>query len=261
MKCTAQWKVTCPVDRPTFSAEPAVSCRRRRDQTWQADWEFACWMESLNTGEDAATGKRVEKATQTIYHNARYPSHPARATLRRIVRLTTREVPVASRLQRSASERRSLHSQGSESLESLAFLIGLLRLLICGLKVRCRCGRFGITPAKNGKRFSDSLEHEGKISGQFYSHAAIQQSSSNGGIGPPQPAIQQSSSNGGIGPPQPKNWRRFAELFSLRFALETTPQPTSPAEPAPSPNATDRIERMMVRSAFLERVHEIRIRP
>jgi putative CocE/NonD family hydrolase len=30
---------------------------------------------NLNTGEDPATGKRIEKATQTIYHSARYPSH------------------------------------------------------------------------------------------------------------------------------------------------------------------------------------------
>jgi uncharacterized protein len=30
---------------------------------------------NLNTGEDAAQGRRVEKATQTIYHSARYPSH------------------------------------------------------------------------------------------------------------------------------------------------------------------------------------------
>jgi predicted acyl esterase len=30
---------------------------------------------NLNTGEDPATGTRVEKATQTIYHSARYRSH------------------------------------------------------------------------------------------------------------------------------------------------------------------------------------------
>ena len=30
---------------------------------------------NLNTGEDTATGRRVEKAKQTIYHSARYPSH------------------------------------------------------------------------------------------------------------------------------------------------------------------------------------------
>jgi putative CocE/NonD family hydrolase len=30
---------------------------------------------NLNTGEDAATSTRMEKATQTVYHNARYPSH------------------------------------------------------------------------------------------------------------------------------------------------------------------------------------------
>ena len=30
---------------------------------------------NLNTGEDAATGTRMEVATQTIHHSARYPSH------------------------------------------------------------------------------------------------------------------------------------------------------------------------------------------
>jgi len=30
---------------------------------------------NLNTGEDTATGSRIEVATQTIYHSARYPSH------------------------------------------------------------------------------------------------------------------------------------------------------------------------------------------
>jgi putative CocE/NonD family hydrolase len=30
---------------------------------------------NLNTGEDPATGTRMEKAQQTIYHSARYPSH------------------------------------------------------------------------------------------------------------------------------------------------------------------------------------------
>ncbi len=30
---------------------------------------------NLNTGEDPATGARMEKAQQTIYHSARYPSH------------------------------------------------------------------------------------------------------------------------------------------------------------------------------------------
>jgi hypothetical protein len=30
---------------------------------------------NLNTGEDPATGTRVQKATQTIHHSERYPSH------------------------------------------------------------------------------------------------------------------------------------------------------------------------------------------
>jgi putative CocE/NonD family hydrolase len=30
---------------------------------------------NLNTGEDPATGTRMEKAQQTIYHSAEYPSH------------------------------------------------------------------------------------------------------------------------------------------------------------------------------------------
>jgi putative CocE/NonD family hydrolase len=30
---------------------------------------------NLNTGEDPATGTRMEKAEQTIYHSAQYPSH------------------------------------------------------------------------------------------------------------------------------------------------------------------------------------------
>src|SRR5678810_114114 len=30
---------------------------------------------NLNTGEDQATGTRMQKATQTIYHSERYPSH------------------------------------------------------------------------------------------------------------------------------------------------------------------------------------------
>jgi hypothetical protein len=43
---------------------------------------------------------------------------------------------VASRLQRSAARRRPLHSQSSESFNFLEDLVGLERLLICGLKVR-----------------------------------------------------------------------------------------------------------------------------
>jgi predicted acyl esterase len=30
---------------------------------------------NLNTGENTATGTRMEKARQTIYHNTQYPSH------------------------------------------------------------------------------------------------------------------------------------------------------------------------------------------
>lgn len=30
---------------------------------------------NLNTGDDPATGTRIEKATQTIHHSERYPSH------------------------------------------------------------------------------------------------------------------------------------------------------------------------------------------
>jgi hypothetical protein len=30
---------------------------------------------NLNTGEDPATGTRMEKARQTVYHSAEYPSH------------------------------------------------------------------------------------------------------------------------------------------------------------------------------------------
>jgi hypothetical protein len=30
---------------------------------------------NLNTGDDPATGTRVEKATQTVYHSQRYASH------------------------------------------------------------------------------------------------------------------------------------------------------------------------------------------
>ena len=30
---------------------------------------------NLNTGEDPATGTRMEPARQTIYHSERYPSH------------------------------------------------------------------------------------------------------------------------------------------------------------------------------------------
>jgi putative CocE/NonD family hydrolase len=30
---------------------------------------------NLNTGEDQATGTRMQKATQTVHHSERYPSH------------------------------------------------------------------------------------------------------------------------------------------------------------------------------------------
>jgi len=40
-----------------------------------ASSNFPRFDRNLNTGEDPATGTRMEKAQQIIYHSAQYPSH------------------------------------------------------------------------------------------------------------------------------------------------------------------------------------------